>query len=80
MMMAMTVTLSPEKDNKLSVPGQPSASEVNNFQLSQVLTDKDGVICSSTEEMETSIEAVNLSLFSKNVSAWHQSHGRVTSR
>ena len=73
----VTVTISLGKDNKLRVHGNPSVSESKS---SPKFTDKGGVLCSSTEEMETSIEAVNLSLFSKNVSAWHQSHGRVTSR
>ena len=45
------------------------SSEANNSQLSQVLawivnaitkfTDKDGVLCSSTEEMVAALEAVN---------------------
>ena len=64
------------------------ASEANNSQLSQVLAwivnaitkfaDKDGVLCSSTEEMVASLEAVNndpdarnLSLFSTDVSGMY---------
>ena len=64
------------------------ASEANNSQLSQVLawivnaitkiTDKDEVLCSSTEEMVASLEAVNsdpearnLSLFSTDVSGMY---------
>ena len=33
----VTVTISLEKDHKLRVPRQPSASESNSFQLSQVI-------------------------------------------
>ena len=51
----VTVTISLEKDHKLRVPRPRSPTVSSCLRSSPKFTDKDGVLCSSTEEMKASI-------------------------